>query len=162
MKKWLSILGIMLVSIFFSAQSVNAFSWTWHELGESDGVKVYIAESSFKSNLLNIQEESEYEVDYWMKVSNGKAEATSHLMGRINKETKKMYYKVIKGEEILEDGTIVSSKETDWIEISPNSAEEYILGEVLKYDLERRTNELKAAANDAQSERSGPNNDRRD
>ena len=99
------ILGFGLVALMMMVMnnSASAFSWTWHKLADNNGVKVYIAERSFKSNLLDIESEKVYQVEYWMKVSNGKAEAKSHLMGRINKETKEMYYKVIEGEEILDE-----------------------------------------------------------
>lgn len=159
--RFFQLILVALVMIVASSQA-NAFSWTWHKLADNDGVKVYIAESSFKSNLLDINNEDEYEVDYWMKVSNGQAEAKSHLKGRIDRKTKVMYYKVIEGEEILNDGTVAKSAATDWVKIEPNSAEEYILGEVLKYDLQRRTNEMKGLEKEDQNERAPNNGERGD
>lgn len=164
MKKWMSLLGTTLLAalFFFPTTQVEAFSWVWHKIGDSGDVQVYIAESSFESNLLEIKTSEEYQVTYWMKVSNGKAEAKSHLQGRINKETQTMYYKVLEGEEIAADGRVTQSEKTDWVLIEPNSAEEYILGEVLKYDLERRVQEIKSQETNEILERESPNNDRRD
>mgnify|MGYP003622088362 CR=1 FL=1 len=162
MRKVILGFGLVVLMMMVMNNSASAFSWTWHKLADNNGVKVYIAERSFKSNLLDIASEKVYQVEYWMKVSNGKAEAKSHLMGRINKETKEMYYKVIEGEEILADNTVVKSTATDWVKIEPNSAEEFILGEVLKYDLKRRTNEIKNQELEDQNERAPNNGSRND